>query len=155
MKRNVLKRAIGAAFAVAILGAGTTAATAQSARYCNDYAHDYAARNAVGTGLIGGAAIGALGGAVIGGMFAGSAGVGTGAAIGGGLGAAAGAHSPYSYRALYNAGYRRCMRGRTVSYGRPAPWTPAWYDYCSARYRSFNPDTGKYLTYGGTYRTCR
>ncbi|WP_248304474.1 BA14K family protein [Breoghania sp. L-A4] len=40
-------------------------------------------------------------------------------------------------------------------YGRPRPWTPAWYDYCRAKYRSFNPRTGYYLAYSGRYRMCR
>ncbi len=38
---------------------------------------------------------------------------------------------------------------------RPRPWTPEWYDYCAARYRSFNPETGYYRTYSGRYRFCR
>ncbi|WP_319413561.1 BA14K family protein [uncultured Cohaesibacter sp.] len=40
-------------------------------------------------------------------------------------------------------------------YGRPAPWTPAWYRYCSARYRSFDPHTGYFVTYSGHHRFCR
>lgn len=40
-------------------------------------------------------------------------------------------------------------------YGRPQPWTPAWYDYCSARYRSFDPSTGYFLAYSGNYKFCR
>ncbi|MEW5421196.1 BA14K family protein [Amorphus sp. 3PC139-8] len=39
--------------------------------------------------------------------------------------------------------------------GRPAPWSPAWYSYCDARYRSFNPDTGMYLGYDGRHHFCR
>lgn len=35
------------------------------------------------------------------------------------------------------------------------PWTPAWYRYCSNRYRSFNPNTGYFLSYSGEYRFCR
>lgn len=35
------------------------------------------------------------------------------------------------------------------------PWTPAWYRYCSNRYRSFNPNTGYFLAYSGEYRFCR
>lgn len=42
-----------------------------------------------------------------------------------------------------------------VYYGRPAPWTAAWYDYCHARYRSFNPHTGYFTTYSGRQRFCR
>ncbi len=35
------------------------------------------------------------------------------------------------------------------------PWTPAWYSYCSAKYRSFNPQTGHFLGYDGRYHFCR
>ncbi|WP_246270382.1 BA14K family protein [Hongsoonwoonella zoysiae] len=34
------------------------------------------------------------------------------------------------------------------------PWTPEWYRYCRAKYRSFNPDTGYYIAYSGQYRFC-
>ena len=37
----------------------------------------------------------------------------------------------------------------------PEPWTGEWYDYCANRYRSFNPRTGYYTTYGGYQRFCR
>ncbi len=50
---------------------------------------------------------------------------------------------------------RRHYRPSRVYYNHPRPWTAAWYDYCSARYRSFNPDTGYYRTYSGRYRFCR
>jgi hypothetical protein len=36
----------------------------------------------------------------------------------------------------------------------PAQFTPEWYAYCEAKYRSFNPETGMYLAYSGTYRMC-
>jgi hypothetical protein len=39
--------------------------------------------------------------------------------------------------------------------GVPAPWTPAWYAYCEAKYRSFNPRTGMFLGYDGQYHLCR
>jgi len=38
---------------------------------------------------------------------------------------------------------------------RPAPWSPAWYNYCSRKYRSFNPNTGHFLAYSGHYKFCR
>jgi hypothetical protein len=41
-----------------------------------------------------------------------------------------------------------------VSYG-PPPWSPEWYDYCYARYRSFNPRTGYFMGYDGVPRFCR
>lgn len=40
-------------------------------------------------------------------------------------------------------------------YGRPKPWTGAWYRYCHERYRSFNPRTGYFTTYSGRKRFCR
>jgi hypothetical protein len=41
-----------------------------------------------------------------------------------------------------------------VAYG-PPPWTPDWYDYCGARYRSFNPSTGYFMGYDGYPHFCR
>jgi hypothetical protein len=35
------------------------------------------------------------------------------------------------------------------------PWTPQWYSYCSATYRSFNPRTGLYKGYDGRYHFCQ
>ena len=34
------------------------------------------------------------------------------------------------------------------------PWTPEWYDYCSARYRSFNARSGTYVGYDGRSHFC-
>lgn len=35
------------------------------------------------------------------------------------------------------------------------PWSPAWYQYCSAKFRSFNPNTGTYTTYRGEQKFCQ
>lgn len=35
------------------------------------------------------------------------------------------------------------------------PWSPAWYQYCSSKFRSFNPSTGTYTTYRGEQRFCQ
>lgn len=35
------------------------------------------------------------------------------------------------------------------------PWSPAWYRYCSDKFRSFNPSTGTYTTYRGEQRFCQ
>ncbi|MBD8890602.1 BA14K family protein [Roseibium litorale] len=35
------------------------------------------------------------------------------------------------------------------------PWSPAWYQYCESRYRSFNPSTGTFTTYQGEQRFCQ
>lgn len=40
-------------------------------------------------------------------------------------------------------------------YAAPQPWTPEWYAYCDARYRSFNPGTGYFLGFDGQYHFCR
>jgi hypothetical protein len=33
-------------------------------------------------------------------------------------------------------------------------FSPEWIAYCDAKYNSFNPETGMYLAYSGTYRMC-
>ena len=72
------------------------------------------------------------------------------------LGALAGVAATAVIASAAHANRRhRRYRGRRVYYARPRPWTAAWYDYCSARYRSFNPNTGYYRTYSGRYRFCR
>lgn len=35
------------------------------------------------------------------------------------------------------------------------PWTPGWYNYCSNRYRSFNPQTGTFRNYDGRDYFCQ
>src|SRR6218665_2831255 len=35
------------------------------------------------------------------------------------------------------------------------PWTPAWYDYCANRYRSFNARTGTFRGYDGRDYFCQ
>jgi len=35
------------------------------------------------------------------------------------------------------------------------PYTPAWYQYCSSKYRSFNPQTGMFLGFDGQLRMCQ
>ncbi|CAN7608240.1 BA14K family protein [Agrobacterium tumefaciens] len=51
----------------------------------------------------------------------------------------------YDSRPVYNQ--RRTYR--TIE-----PWTNAWYDYCSQRYRSFNTRTGTYTDYDGQRHFC-
>ncbi len=59
------------------------------------------------------------------------------------------------HRHYYGPRYRYYPRRVPVRYGRPAPWTRAWYRYCKARYRSFNPRTGYFFGYDGRYHFCR
>lgn len=35
------------------------------------------------------------------------------------------------------------------------PWSPEWYESCSARYRSFDPDSGTFQPYEGPRQFCR
>ncbi|PLW77268.1 BA14K family protein [Cohaesibacter celericrescens] len=51
--------------------------------------------------------------------------------------------------------YRPNRHHRVRHSGRPAPWTRAWYRYCDARYRSFNPRTGYFRGYDGRRHFCR
>jgi hypothetical protein len=37
----------------------------------------------------------------------------------------------------------------------PPPRSPAWYDYCSRRYRSFDPRSGTFLGYDGIRYFCQ
>ena len=61
---------------------------------------------------------------------------------------------PPRSRAYYNRYKRRGHVRR--AYGRPAAWTPAWYRYCAAKYRSFQSAHPRhYLAYSGRYRMCR
>jgi multiple sugar transport system permease protein len=55
-----------------------------------------------------------------------------------------------------NPGGRPELEGQARAYRGSLPmFSPEWLDYCRAKYNSFNPRTGKYLSYGGVYRTCR
>lgn len=39
-------------------------------------------------------------------------------------------------------------------YGGLEPWSREWYRYCASRYRSFDPGSGTFVTYGGQRRFC-
>ncbi len=70
------------------------------------------------------------------------------------LGLAAGVATTAVVASAVHASKKRRRYRRVYRY-RPRPWTPEWYDYCAAKYRSFNPETGYYRTYSGRYRFCR
>jgi hypothetical protein len=157
-------KTLTAALAVGLLvGVGTTGASAQSAHiYCDRIAQDYAHAHAGhGGDVLGGAVGGAVTGAILGGIVGGRRGAGTGAAIGGGVGAVGGAaNQSQRWQSLYHYSYNDCMAHAAnppapVYMGSPEPWTEAWYDYCHAKYRSFNPRTGEFLSYSGEYKFCR
>ena len=111
-----------------------------------------------------------------GGGAGGGRGAGRGALIGGGTGLVFGAigenqNYEYIYETAYddcieehsarydtrNQGYQAQQPSQQTSYqgGSPEPWSDEWFDYCSAKYRSFDPDTGYYLAYSGNYRFCQ
>ncbi|MEC9368342.1 MAG: BA14K family protein [Pseudomonadota bacterium] len=58
---------------------------------------------------------------------------------------------PYAYAP---APAYRYAPAATYSYG-PQPWTPEWYDYCSRKYRSFDPRSGTFQPYHGPRQLCR
>ena len=164
LKSKTLPAACAAALLLAV---GTTGASAQSANvYCDSVARDYAHAHAHGGGeVIGGAIGGAVTGAILGGIIGGKKGAGTGAAIGGGVGAVGGAANQSGrWQALYHHAFNDCMAREAHSTGSvpaagyaagPVPGSPEWHDYCASRYRSFNPQTGMFLSYSGEYKPCR
>ncbi len=80
----------------------------------------------------------AAGAAIIGGIV----GLGVGAAI-------ASANQP---RYVEPAPRRYVEPGYSYT---PQPWTREWYQYCSQRYRSFDPGSGTFQQYNGPRRMCR
>lgn len=149
-----------------------TAVTEAGAQSREEYCHRQAKRKSKRAQRPGEAALGAgLGsaavGAIIGGIVGGGKGAGRGAIIGGSVGAVSGAVASSGERdRIYNQIFDDCMAGYTPEPARvyseppvyaeaPEPWTDEWYDYCRSKFRSFNPETGRYKTYSGHYRLCR
>jgi len=73
----------------------------------------------------------------------------------------------FQWKRVYDRAYSNCMSGRQVavvvdqpaSEGlmvvRPRKGSAAWLAYCSDKYRSFDPETGTYVTYSGEVVPCR
>jgi uncharacterized protein YcfJ len=158
----VLAKCMGVAMALAVTAGFAGTASAGPQAYCDSYARDVAHRRTNGgadvlVGTIGGA----LGGALIGGLIDHGRGAGRGALIGGVGGTILGAGvTSDRYRRSYDNAFARCMdnyEGQRVRYqaadeedsGRS--WTRA----CTRKYRSFNPQTGKYKSESGKWRPCR
>lgn len=60
-------------------------------------------------------------------------------------------------RRVYRENYYRPAPQRRVVYRESyavEPWTPEWYEYCSDRYRSFNPRSGTFTGYDGLEHFC-
>ncbi len=162
MKRMVLAKCMGVAMALAVTAglAGTAAAGPRS--YCDSYARDVAHRKTNGgADVLVGTVGGALGGALIGGLIDNGKGAGRGAIIGGVGGTLLGAGvTSDRYRRAYDNAYERCMdnyQGQRVRYqaGDFEEGSRSWTRACARKYRSFNPQTGKYKTESGKWRTCR
>ncbi len=132
-------------------------ADAQSRRaYCDDYArrssyHHADAGNVVG-GAVAGAALGGVVGAITGNGHASN--IATGVAVGGVTGGVVGAASQGRYDGgNYDEIFARCMdRGNFIS-ARPVRYSRA-VEWCASRHRSYNPDTGTYITLSGRARHC-
>jgi len=56
--------------------------------------------------------------------------------------------------ALAQPRYYYAPAPRTVYVG-ARPWSRRWYEYCSARYRSFDPRTGTFMGHDGRRHFCR
>jgi hypothetical protein len=69
----------------------------------------------------------------------------------------------FRWKGAYDAAYADCMSGRRVAVVVDEPEVAlavrprgaAWLEYCAAKYRSFDPETGTYVTYSGEVVPCR
>jgi uncharacterized protein YcfJ len=164
MTRSICAKLINTlCLATAVIAFVALPAEAASRRaYCDAYARDVANRSANAGDVLAGTIGGALGGALIGAAIDKGKGAGRGAIIGGVAGTALGAAATSSKweRAYYRA-FDNCMASSAVArqpvYAgeAPRPGTKAWYRYCSAKYRSFNPSTGMYTAYSGKQYPCQ
>lgn len=162
LKSKLTSLTLAAVLAVSTLAIAPVSTPAQaqgSPAACDRYARDYAnSRKNTAGDLVGGAVVGAVGGALIGGIV-GKNKVDNGMAIGAGVGALGGAaNSNSKWQKRYNRAYADCMNASyqaPANYGAPPAGTPAWYDYCRAKYRSFNSRTGLYLSTSGQYKPCQ
>jgi hypothetical protein len=132
-------------------------AFAQPAAYCDAQARQFAnSYSSPAQAVVGSALAGTAGGAVVGGTIGGKRkSVGRGALMGAGAGAAVGlSGAAVRWQQDYDYAYARCMTA-TNRRNAPPAGTPAWIDYCSAKYRSFDPASGMYLAYSGVQKPCR
>jgi hypothetical protein len=148
-KRPLVKPMLGAAALVALTAFLPVSSANADSVSCAAYARDVAAAEAPRRGLIDGVVIGTLDT-----VFTGGAG------------------ADERYRDAYDEAYADCMdrvvyvpRHRTVVTRyettpavvavRPEVGSDEWEAYCTAKYRSFDPDTGTYVTYEGETLPCR
>jgi hypothetical protein len=149
-KRPLVKPLLGAAALIAVTAAFSSTAANAGPASCSAYARDVAASEAPRRGIIDGVVIGTLDTVITG-----------------------GAGADERYRDAYDEAYATCMDRERVAYVpreravvrhyrttqvvtvRPEVGTDEWVAYCSAKYRSFDPDTGTFVTYSGETLPCR
>jgi uncharacterized protein YcfJ len=173
MTRTIMARGLALVISVAATASFAGTAAAGPNAYCDSYARDVAHRKTNGgadvlVGTIGGA----LGGALIGGLIDNGRGAGRGALIGGVGGTLLGAGvTSDRYRRAYDNAFARCMdnyEGQRVREQAPdvtedkvadqtadATGGASWTRACAKKYRSFDPQTGKYKAASGKWRPCR
>ena len=164
MRGMILAKCMGAALAMTVMAGLAGEASAGAREYCDSYARDVAHRKTNGgadvlVGTIGGAVTGA----VIGGLIDRGEGAGKGAIIGGVGGTLLGAGvTSDRYKRAYANAYERCMdnyEGERVRYRPPKSQTDgggrSWTKACARKYRSFDPQTGKYKAMSGKWKPCR
>ena len=69
----------------------------------------------------------------------------------------------YDWRDAYDTAYTDCINNQRVAVVTTAPSATVtvrshdadWLAYCAAKYRSFDPNTGTYVTYSGEVVPCR
>jgi hypothetical protein len=64
------------------------------------------------------------------------------------------AYDPYYYNGYYDGYYGDYYGDGYSVYADVDPGANGYVDYCSRKYRSFNPRTGLYRTYSGRYKKC-
>ncbi len=164
MSLTVHSKSLAAALlGLAVIAGSAVPASAGRAGYCDAYARDVANSRAGAGDVLAGTIGGAIGGAIIGGIIDKGKGAGRGAIIGGVGGTVLGAGATNAkWQKIYRRTYDDCMYRNSVSAqpvyndgAAPRPGTKAWYRYCSAKYRSFNPNTGTYTGNSGKTYPCR
>ncbi len=143
-KRSSVKPLLGAAALIGVIAAFASSAANANPASCAGYARDIAASEAPRRGLIDGVVIGTLDT-----VFTGGAG------------------ADERYRRVYDRAYADCINSERVAYVarprvsgvittvRPAVGSAQWMRYCSAKYRSFDPETGTFVTLNGERVPCR
>ena len=146
------------AFAM-LITAQAVPSQAASRAYCEDYATQVAYRRGGNSGdVLAGTAGGAIAGGALGAILGKGKGknIGKGALIGGVAGTVLGATNQregYIDRRAYNRAYNDCRNeGTRVQYRSNRNRDDV--QYCVDKYRSYNPQTGQYLTNSGRYRDC-